>query len=232
MLGKRKSTRSVAPIKKRRKGEPLVEEITFDFSAREEYLTGFHKRKLQRVKHAKEEALKKEREEKVASRKALRESRRIDRENNVEAINAAVRDAEGHNGSDESGDDSGEQWKGLAEPTNIDHEDDYLDEDRHTIVTVEAVDISRDGLRRLEESGSGSEDDQKQPTHNSSKTTNRGPLVNGGAEGNGKRSKPFSSSESRPKKKKKFRYESKAERKVTRFKERMGGKAKAKARRE
>lgn len=71
MLGKRKSSRPIAPVKKRRKVQPAIEEITFDFDAREEYLTGFHKRKLQRIKHAKEEALKREREEKVAARKAV-----------------------------------------------------------------------------------------------------------------------------------------------------------------
>ena len=71
MLGKRKSTSRIAPIKKRRKGEPAIEEITFNFDDREEYLTGFHKRKLQRIKHAKEEALKREREEKVANRRSV-----------------------------------------------------------------------------------------------------------------------------------------------------------------
>lgn len=71
MLGKRKASRHVAPVRKRRKGEPAMEEITFNFDDREEYLTGFHKRKLQRIKHAREEALKKEREERVANRKAV-----------------------------------------------------------------------------------------------------------------------------------------------------------------
>lgn len=50
----------------------LVEEIEFDFAAREEYLTGFHKRKLQRAKHAQEEATKKERLEKLDTRKQVR----------------------------------------------------------------------------------------------------------------------------------------------------------------
>lgn len=71
MLGKRKSTSRIAPVKKRRKSEPAIEEITFNFDDREEYLTGFHKRKLQRIKYAKEEALKREREEKVANRRAV-----------------------------------------------------------------------------------------------------------------------------------------------------------------
>ncbi len=71
MLGKRKIRSRIAPVKKRRKGEPAIEQITFNFDDREEYLTGFHKRKLQRIKHAKEEALKREREEKVANRRAV-----------------------------------------------------------------------------------------------------------------------------------------------------------------
>lgn len=49
-----------------------IEEITFDPAAREEFLTGFHKRKLARVKHAQEETAKKEREERVKQRREVR----------------------------------------------------------------------------------------------------------------------------------------------------------------
>lgn len=55
----------------KRKSAPTIEEISFDTSAREDYLSGFHKRKLQRIKHAKEQAAKKEREEKIAARKIV-----------------------------------------------------------------------------------------------------------------------------------------------------------------
>lgn len=48
-----------------------VEEITFDFDKREDYLTGFRKRKQQRIKHAQEEAAKREREEKIQERKEV-----------------------------------------------------------------------------------------------------------------------------------------------------------------
>ena len=71
MLGKRKAVSMIPPPKKRRKASSAIEEIAFDFSAREDYLTGFHKRKLQRIKHAKEEASKKEREEKINARKLV-----------------------------------------------------------------------------------------------------------------------------------------------------------------
>lgn len=71
MLGKRKGFQALPPPKKKRKSASAIEEISFDFSAREEYLTGFHKRKLQRIKHAKEEAAKKDREDKLTARKIV-----------------------------------------------------------------------------------------------------------------------------------------------------------------
>ncbi|KAL8928232.1 MAG: hypothetical protein Q9208_001942 [Pyrenodesmia sp. 3 TL-2023] len=231
MLGKRKSSRPIAPVKKRRKGEAPIEEITFDFGAREEYLTGFHKRKLQRIKQAKEEALKKEREEKVAARKVIRDDRRVDREKHVEAVNAAVRGAQGLDAENESSDGSVAQWDGIGQTKEVDHEDEYVDEDRHTVVTVEALDITRDGLQRKQDNSDMEGEDAETATIKTSEGNgSAGRMANGGRTKGTKQSKDL---DSRPKKKKrKFRYESKAERKVTRFKERSGGKAKAKARRE
>lgn len=60
------------PPSKKRKAQHTIEEIAFDNSAREEYLTGFHKRKVQRQKHAREEAAKMAREEKIEFRKQVR----------------------------------------------------------------------------------------------------------------------------------------------------------------
>ena len=71
MLGKRKAFQAVPPPRKKRKSASAIEEISFDFNAREDYLTGFHKRKLARIKHAKEEAAKKDREDKLAARKIV-----------------------------------------------------------------------------------------------------------------------------------------------------------------
>ena len=59
------------PLRKKRKTQPTIEEITFDDQAREAYLTGFHKRKQARIKHAQENAAKREREEKLEMRKAV-----------------------------------------------------------------------------------------------------------------------------------------------------------------
>lgn len=59
------------PPSKKRKVVHAIEEISFDNSAREEYLTGFHKRKVQRQKHAREQAAKEAREEKISMRKQV-----------------------------------------------------------------------------------------------------------------------------------------------------------------
>jgi hypothetical protein len=67
------------PPPKRRKTAYAIEEISFDNDARSDYLTGFHKRKLQRVKHAQEEAAKQARIEKVEVRKQVRPSHTLHR---------------------------------------------------------------------------------------------------------------------------------------------------------
>lgn len=72
MLGKRKAVSMVPPPKKKRKSAPAIEEIKFDVNAREDYLTGFHKRKLHRAKHAREEAAKQDRAAKIEARKIVR----------------------------------------------------------------------------------------------------------------------------------------------------------------
>ena len=71
MLQKRKNHIPAYQPSKRRKISYTVEEIKFDPGAREDYLTGFHKRKLQRIKHAKEEAAKKERQDKIEARRIV-----------------------------------------------------------------------------------------------------------------------------------------------------------------
>ena len=60
-----------APLKKRKR-EHAVEEVSFNNDSRSDYLTGFHKRKLQRIKHSQELAAKKAREDKILFRKKVR----------------------------------------------------------------------------------------------------------------------------------------------------------------
>lgn len=63
----------VPPSKRRRPNQ--IEEISFDNDARSEYLTGFHKRKLHRIKVAQQENAKKDRELKLETRKNVCDSR-------------------------------------------------------------------------------------------------------------------------------------------------------------
>lgn len=59
-----------AKIGKKKKDDRLAE-ITFDRDARKEYLTGFHKRKLERIKKAQEAAVQREKEERLRDRKEV-----------------------------------------------------------------------------------------------------------------------------------------------------------------
>ena len=70
MSTKRKKGQQAALYAKRRKG-PAIDEITYDAEARQDYLTGFHKRKLHRQKQAQEIAAKKEREERLRERQQV-----------------------------------------------------------------------------------------------------------------------------------------------------------------
>jgi ribosomal RNA-processing protein 17 len=72
MFAKPRPKKSILPPPtKKRKTTPAIEEISFDFDARQEYLTGFHKRKQQRIKNAQEEAAKRARLERIEARKQV-----------------------------------------------------------------------------------------------------------------------------------------------------------------
>lgn len=59
------------PAKRRKPLRSTTEEITFDDHARQDYLTGFHRRKLQRTKLALEAAAKKEWADKLEERRKV-----------------------------------------------------------------------------------------------------------------------------------------------------------------
>ncbi|KAF2109044.1 nucleolar protein 12-domain-containing protein [Lophiotrema nucula] len=217
------------PTKKRKVAAP--EEIKFDFAAREEYLTGFSKRKQARIKHAQEEAAKREKEERLRMRRELRQQRKVDLEAHVKEVNTLLRKAnpdlsdaeEPTSNPEEEGD-----WEGFEEPAVeiINHEDEYIDEDKYTTVTIESVGISKEGFEKA-----GGEDDEGgnygDKDNNSRKTE--------GAEGREDTRKKVWTKErpksDRPKKRKqKFRYESKADRKAERIKISVKKKARAQAR--
>ncbi|KAL6716204.1 hypothetical protein ACLMJK_005770 [Lecanora helva] len=228
MFVKPRQKRSLLPPTKKRKFNPAIEEITFDPSAREDYLTGFHKRKLQRIKHAQGEATKREREEKIAARKSLRESRKADLDKHVQAVNSMLREQNNVvlDASEEDTTNPAESWEGIAEET-VDYEDEYVDEDRFTTVTVEAVDVSKDGLHKAKQE---EEEESDRTSMDRPPEGSREALSKQKAEDRSVKREEKEPLKKPKKKKKKFHYEGKAERKITRLKEKSRNRAKSKAR--
>jgi ribosomal RNA-processing protein 17 len=114
----------------------------------------------------------------------------------------------GTEGQEEDGGSDSDEWNGLDDDVPeapIDMEEEYIDEDRYTTVTVEAVSVDRDGLHKPgvasgdgADAGSAGKDlKQEDSTEN----------------GSGKKK------EWPKKKKKSFRYETKEERWITQRKE-------------
>ncbi|KAK2598961.1 hypothetical protein QQS21_005566 [Conoideocrella luteorostrata] len=201
------------PPNKKRKTVSAVEEITFDDGARQEYLTGFHKRKQQRVKIAQEEAAKRAREERLEARKQVREERRREVIEHVETVNRLLRESGAVSADidiDGSEAEDPDVWDGFPDKPDldiVDHKEEYIDEDRYTTVTVESVSISRDGLSRPSQSDDEAKKDAQRKWEEAKKIE---------AEAKNKRS-PWE----KKKKKKKFRYEPKLVRQLTDRKQRI-----------
>ena len=135
-----------------------------------------------------------------------------------------VAEALGFDSEEEAEDGPLEPWNGIGDRKEVDHEEEYVDEDRFTTVTVEAVDVSRDGLFKViqEEVFEESEDLELSNI----------PSTNGEKKAQNRTVRRVKEQPSgfKKKKKKKFRYETKAERKITRHKEKLGNKKQAIAR--
>jgi len=138
----------------------------------------------------------------------------------IEAVNALLAEVK-TSGIDDSNDSTDEVWDGISddhplEPVN--HEAEYIDEDRYTTVTVEAVDVTKEGLHKIAEDGDTEERDDSRDSKIRADSTELKTGAN-------KKVWP------RKTRKKRFRYESKAERKITRGKQKANKKVKADARR-
>ncbi|KAI1818041.1 nucleolar protein 12-domain-containing protein [Poronia punctata] len=221
MFARPRPKKLLAPPSKKRKRHHNIEEIKFDETARVEYLTGFHKRKLQRVKFAQEQAAKQAREDKIIARKQIREERKKEVENHVQSVHDALKKASqaGYIDSDEddsSAEDAAEEWGGFqdvpAEPDLVDHEEEYVDEDRYTTVTVESVNVSKDGL-----TSSRPEDESENEETLREQVTQAQP-----------EKKSSKDQHVKKKKKQKFRYETKLERQITNIKQKAKNRRKPK----
>lgn len=158
----------------------------------------------------------------------MREERKADLERHVREVNALLPSriestVDSDNSDDEVVEGGDNAWAGIDdEPVEpIDHEAEYIDEDKYTTVTVEEVDISRDGISKTRvEDNDLPADKAAQPTSDGSKAFNKSSTISA----KDKLRKP-------KKKKKAFRYESPADRKLNRAKERAKKSKAAKARR-
>ena len=111
-------------------------------------------------------------------------------------------------------------WAGIEEPSKIDGTDEYVDEDKYTTVTIEAMDDPGNVLGNSEKDGTG----EGKPE--SGADQGKGDDRKGKREWTKK--KPGGGIK---KKKPKFRYESKADRKAGRQKQKSKNSAAAKERR-
>lgn len=118
-----------------------------------------------------------------------------------------------------------DEWNGIPEPEPVDHTAEYVDEDKYTTVDVEEIDLSKakDGLDSDDDEDERARQEQKKQQDEETKTK---PKLSA--------EKIAASQEKakRRRKKRNFRYESKEDRKVTRFKERTSNRKRAKERRQ
>lgn len=167
----------------------------------------------------------------------LREERKQELEEHVSAINAALRAAGDPDVPDSSSDS--DAWGGISDtessgkpkksslkpkPDLVDHEQSYIDEDddRYTTVTIEEVDVSKEGLTKVREEGEEEEEKEEAQRVRKKKEEER-------KKAEGKEAKEKKVWPKKPRKEK-FRYESKVERKATRMKQKSKNKASADAR--
>mmetsp|Transcript_8691 Transcript_8691/g.10834 ORF Transcript_8691/g.10834 Transcript_8691/m.10834 type:complete len:270 (-) Transcript_8691:12-821(-) len=107
-----------------------VDEVVFDKDSRQEYLTGFHKRKLQRQKKAQEYNKEQERLARIEERKKMREEKKKDIETQLKKFNETVKeithfnDSEDEDSNKENDEDEDESWTGFGDDNDSDQNKD------------------------------------------------------------------------------------------------------------
>ncbi|KAL6937479.1 hypothetical protein ACO0RG_003989 [Hanseniaspora osmophila] len=111
-----------------------VEEVVFDKSSRLDYLTGFHKRKVERQRKAQEFNKEQERLAKIEARKRTKQEREEDTRKQLEDFKKGMKEVGDYVGSDDdektdvlpgskdTDDESEEEWAGFEENDDDDDE--------------------------------------------------------------------------------------------------------------
>lgn len=128
-------------------------------------------------------------------------------------IGNAVKDT---SDDDWDGFESSDETKLTQAGNVVDHEEEYMDDDRYTTVTVEAVEVDKQGLKRIADEEDEEDESVAQVTKD--------------VENNDKDASKSKKTWPKKIKKKKFRYETKAERKADRAKDKAKRRSKAEAR--
>ncbi|KAI0081297.1 hypothetical protein K474DRAFT_1704027 [Panus rudis PR-1116 ss-1] len=128
------SSHGIIAAKKRAKREQ-IKEIVFDEGARKEFLTGFHKRKLQKKELAKKKALEREKQERLEARREKRQMLAEQAAQNAREVEKAYGGiVNGEDLSDEDSDSIPSRDKGKQKAAEV--EDEYEDEEQVATVTV------------------------------------------------------------------------------------------------
>lgn len=134
-----------------------VEEVVFDKDARKEYLTGFHKRKVQRQKKAQEYNVEQERLARIEERRKIREEKKEDILRQLDMYNNKLKDLRGVvSDDDEDEDEDNKESEGSLEEWNgFDDEEDQQEEDEEDKVK---------GILKRKEVYSSNNNDEEQVT--------------------------------------------------------------------
>ncbi|ODQ65447.1 hypothetical protein NADFUDRAFT_52039 [Nadsonia fulvescens var. elongata DSM 6958] len=203
-----------------------VEEVTFDRSKRTEYLTGFHKRKMERKEVAVAKAKEMANTIRLQERKKLREDRKKDQDKEKKRFEDAMKDiAKARNGEFDSDsemdkDSHSESEEEVTEgeesekSSTINHvaekvfENDDEDAEGVTTVTIESINLEEDS--DAEEKAAKIEEYKKQAAKDKIVALNRAKQLAKNAKNSEKKVKV-----------KKFRYLTKQERQSARNKDRL-----------
>lgn len=164
----------------------------------------------------------------------MREQRQRQLEEHIEKVNSMLHDTNGtvdsneENEGEESTASTEGEWGGFEEPLEVNRVDEYIDEDKYAMVTVESVDVSKDGLHATVDEEEAAADGTQSSDGKEKVSSNDISIGKQPKKGVWTKEKPGGK---KSKKKKKFRYESVAERKAARQKQKAKNVKAAKARR-
>ncbi|KAJ2497580.1 hypothetical protein GGH96_004999 [Coemansia sp. RSA 1972] len=197
-----RGTRALAMKRKARQQE--VELVEFDPKARQTFLTGFHKRKVERQEKAASEIKTQERQDMLQMRKERREQQR-------DQLAEKLMMNDEFKPLDSSDDEDVEVLQGEASVTTVtvtrgfdaeEMDDKNADLERRLTPQEVAVKLKRDLHQRIERAQKGSDDEEEADGE-------------GEGEGDDKKKKKKTKTKAVKTKTKKFRYETKAKRAVT-----------------